>query len=141
MKTIILNIKIKKLIMAIIKNAIQYEALTGRKLGITGEIGEVLVSEKLKLKLLADPQTAGFDAVKNNMHYQIKSRRVEHNRGKIGKFSKHKFDYAILAVLDKNYKIKELYKRRYKDLEPVLRKFKDRNPSFSAFKNIAEKLK
>ena len=39
--------------------ALQYEAITNskRKLGITGEVGEVLVCHQLGLKLVLDPRS------------------------------------------------------------------------------------
>lgn len=130
-----------KIISAVIKSAIDYEESTGRKLGITGEIGEWLVCgiEELGLTLNTDPQVPGYDALdKNGKKYQIKSRRVDHNGGKIGKFSKHKFDFAILVILDENYKISEVYKTSYKKLESILGI--NRSPSFSKFKKISERI-
>ncbi len=127
------------IISAVIKSAIKYEKLTGRKLGITGEIGEFLVCKKLKLKFLKNPQVAGHDAVDTRgKKYQIKSRRVSHQKGRIGRFSKHKFDFAILVVLDENYKILEIWKTSYKKLKPIL----DRNikPGFSQFKSISDRI-
>lgn len=138
-ETIIIPTKIKNIILSASKIANKYEKLTNRKLGITGEVGEILVCDKLKLKLVKNPQTAGFDAVdKKNKKYQIKSRRVNHNKGKVGKFSKHKFDYAILAVLDINYEIKKLYKVSYKKIIPIIENANQRSPSFSGFIEVAD---
>jgi len=136
-----INPSVKKVVGVVIQSAINYGKVTGRKLGITGEIGEVLVCDKLKFKLLADPITSGYDAVDNKgKKYQIKTRRGNSNKGRVGRFSNHKFDYAILAILDEGYKLKELYQVPFKKLEPVLRKHLRRNPSLLEFKKVADKI-
>ena len=123
--------------------ATAYENLTNRKLGITGEIGEVLVCDALNLRLLSDPLSAGFDAINQSgtKKYQIKSRRSNHARGRIGRFSEHRFDYAILAILDVNYSLVQLYQVSEKDLLPILNAQPRRNPSFRQFKRIAKEMR
>jgi hypothetical protein len=134
--------KIKKIISEASKIALDYEKLTGRKLGITGEVGEVLACDKLKLQLSTDNLSAGYDAMDNKgKKYQIKTRRLERGKGRLGHFSKHKFDYAVLVLLDEDYKISKLYHTDYKKLEPLLNKQKKRNPTFTNFVKIAEELK
>jgi hypothetical protein len=129
--------KNEKLINSICRNAVEYENITGRKLGITGEIGELSACDVLGWELNENPQVAGYDALdKNRKRYQIKSRRVDHKKGRIGRFSEHKFDFAILVVLDENYKILEIWETSYKKLEPILDE--KRNPSFSKFKKISK---
>ena len=58
----------------IIKLALDYEESTGRRLGVTGEIGEVLVCQKLGLSLMANRNNAGYDALDESgkIKYQIK---------------------------------------------------------------------
>src|SRR3989338_4701641 len=110
MKTIKITPAIWQTVRKVVSVALKYEKLTGRNLGITGEVGELLVCQKLKLKLSADPLTAGYDAVdKNRKRYQIKTRRAHNDRGRISSFSKHGFDYAVLITLGKNYKISGLW--------------------------------
>ncbi len=138
--TIKINGKIIEKVAQATKVAVEYEKLTGRKLGITGEVGEVLVCKKLGLQLMADPLSAGYDAVKAGKKYQIKTRRVDHRRGKIGRFSKHNFDFAILAILDKNYKIKELYQASYKKLKPLIDQAPRGALSFNQFVRVAKKI-
>ena len=56
----------------LVKSAVEYEKVTGRDPGITGEVGEILVSDKLNLLLLSDRINAGFDALsKDGKKYQI----------------------------------------------------------------------
>lgn len=143
MKTIKITNQILKVVKKVISVALEYEKLTGRKLGITGEVGEVLVCDNRKLKLLNDPLEAGYDAIDNeSKHYQIKARRSNNTNpgARIGRFAKHKFDYAILAFLEFDYSIKELWRATYKDLLPVIKRHERRNPSVNEFLRVAEKI-
>ena len=141
-KTIPITEEIRKAVFTSIKAAIKYEKLTGRKLGITGEVGEVLVCDRLKLKLLSDPISAGHDAIdEQGKRYQIKARRVNRAKGikgRIGTFSKHEFDSAVLIILDENYEILKLFIGDHEKLKPVLDRHKRRNPSVREFINIAK---
>jgi hypothetical protein len=133
----------KKIVSSVIISAIKYEKITGRKLGITGEIGEVLVCEKLKLKLLKNSIFPGYDAIDSQGYkYQIKTRRGNTNSpgARMGTFSSHSFNYAILAILDDKYNLVELYKITYKKLEPILKCYEKRNPPLRQFKKIATRI-
>ncbi len=135
-----INLSIYNVTRQAILAAIKYEKVTGRKLGITGEVGEILVCRELGLKLLSNPIAAGFDAIDDNSKkYQIKTRRGNTNSpgARIGTFAKYRFDYAILAILDHEYNIIELYKTTFKKLEPILQRYEKRNPPIRQFKNIA----
>lgn len=56
------------------KAAIQYYRLTGKPLGITGEIGEFEAARRLGLKLV-EARTPGYDAVDGSgRRYRITSR-------------------------------------------------------------------
>lgn len=130
MPTLIITNEIKVMVDKIIKMALKYETLTGRKLGITGEIAEIIVCHKLGLKLSANSLSPGYDAVdKKGNTFQIKSKRIVKTKGRIGRFSIHKFDYLITILLDKNYEIIGIYKTSYKKIIPVINKHKRRNPS------------
>jgi len=79
-KTIKIDNKLINKVKSAIDVALEYEAATSgkRKLGITGEVGEVLVCHKLGLKLVLDSRSEGFDALdKNGLRVQIKTRRSE----------------------------------------------------------------
>ena len=90
-----------------------YERATDghRKLGLTGEIGKVLCCQLLGLRLCADPRSQGFDAMgADGRRVQIKTRRSESNglprdAGRLSRFSEHGFDYALLVLLDVEYRI------------------------------------
>ncbi|MBI5097881.1 MAG: hypothetical protein HZB30_01410 [Nitrospirae bacterium] len=132
--TIDINEDLIRNIEAAMKAALIYEKSTGgkRKLGITGEVGEVIVvhslKEQLGLKLVADPRSQGFDAIdKNNKYVQIKTCRSESGEepkliGRMSRFSKHRFDYALLAFLGNDYKLRKVWKLSYHKLEPIINK-------------------
>jgi hypothetical protein len=131
-----------------IKAAVDYENSTGgtRKIGITGEIGEILACHHLKLRLCIDPRAEGFDALdRKGRRVQIKTRRSESeslpkDAGRIGTFSNHPFDYVILVVLDHQYGLAEIWRTEYQDVMPLVEKHKRRNPNLSYFKKIARRI-
>ena len=143
-------IKIDNELINVVKSAVDvaldYEAATNgkRKLGITGEVGEVLVCYQLGLKLVLDSRSEGFDAMdKDGLRVQIKTRRSEteglpRDAGRTGIFSKHEFDYALLALLDNKYELCEIWQADYNKLKLIIEKQKRRQPSLSSFKNVGE---
>ena len=143
-QTIEITDEIYKTILKAIESAIKYENLTGRKLGITGEIGEILVCHKLGLKLLQNPISAGYDAIdikgKEEVRYQIKSRKVNNRSlgGVTGSFSNHGFDFAVLVILDEDYKILKIYQADYKGLNPILERRGRRNPTIKQFIAVSD---
>jgi len=128
--------------------ALVYETATNgkRKLGITGEVGELLVCRQLGLKLVLDSRSEGFDAIdKDGLRVQIKTRRSEseglpRDAGRIGSFSEHEFDYALLGLLDLKYQLREVWRADYDKLKPVIEKQKRRNPNLSSFKRVGKKV-
>jgi hypothetical protein len=134
---------VKKLKQAI-SIALDYEStLCGkRKLGITGEVGEILTCHLLGLRLVLEPRTEGFDAIdKRGKLVQIKTRRSEtegmlRDIGRISRFSNHKFDYALLCLLSHEYEVCEIWRADYKNLKPVISKEQDerRGPTLRSFK-------
>ncbi len=138
---------IDKLKLAI-RAELSYEKATNgkRKLGITGEVGEVLACKQLGLELVLDSRSQGFDAIdKNGLKVQIKTRRSEseglpRDMGRTSRFSKHKFDYALLVLLDHNYQLCEIWRASYKKLKPIIEKQKRWDPSLSSFKRVGKKV-
>jgi len=128
--------------------ALAYEKETGdcRKLGITGEVGEVLTCYQLGLKLVCDPRASGYDAInKQGKKVQIKTRRSEgkglpRDVGRLSSFSKHEFDYALLVLLDHSYKVCEIWRADYRELKPIIERQKRRNPNLAYFKRVAKKI-
>src|SRR3990172_862078 len=128
--------------------ALIYERTMGakRKLGITGEIGELLVCRRMGLKLVLDSRSRGYDAIdKDGLRVEIKSRRSEsgalpRGAGRTSRFSPHPFDYALLALLDDRYRLREVWRAEYDEIKPLIDKQKRRDPSLSTFKRLARKV-
>ena len=149
-ETIDIDNKIIRKINLAIDAALMYENVTQgkRKLGITGEVGEILVCHQLGLQLVSDPRSEGFDALdKDGKQVQIKTRRSEseglpRDVGRISRFSKHGFDYALLAILDKEYKLHEVWRASYEDLKPIIKNEQTERsgPRLSSFKKVGEKI-
>ena len=147
-KTIIVDDNLVNVLKPAIAAALAYEEATKgrRKLGITGEVGELLACHQLGFKLTLNPRSEGFDAIdKDGLRVQIKTRRSE-SRGlprgssRTSRFSKHEFDYALLVLLDHDYQLYEIWRADYEKLRPVIESQKRRNPSLSSFKRIAKRL-
>jgi len=131
-----------------IEAALAYEVATSgkRKLGITGEVGEILVCHQLGLRLMLDPRSVGYDALDSRgERVQIKTRRSEsyglpRDAGRVSSFSEHEFDYALLGLLDHQYRLCEIWRADYDDLWPIIDKQKRRNPNLSLFKRVAHRV-
>ena len=130
----------------VIKAALNYEKVTDgrRKIGITGEVGEILACHHLGLRISLDPRSEGFDAVDPaGKRVQIKTRRSEsgglpRDAGRLSTFSKHPFDYVLLVLLDPQYRLAQIWRAEYKTVRPVIDKQKRRNPNLASFKRLAE---
>ncbi len=147
-QTLQIDDQMMDLVYKAIDIAVKYEdASRGiRKMPITGEIGEVLICKQLGLNLIADFLSAGVDAIdKSGLKVQIKTRRESQdepkgNHVRIGRFSEHYFDYALLGILDKQYRLREVWKAEYVDLKPIIDNDKKRNPNMSSFKRVAKRI-
>ena len=147
-KTLDIDDKMIDLVYKAIDIAVKYEAASQgtRKMPITGEVGEVLICKQMGLRIIADFQSAGVDAIdQDGLNVQIKTRRESQdepkcNHVRIGRFSEHSFDYALLGILDKHYRLREIWKAKYSELKPVIDAEKKRNPNMSSFKKVAERI-
>jgi hypothetical protein len=89
--------------------AVRYYALTGKPLGITGELAELEAAELLGLSL-ADARTPGFDAYRERdgrrERIQIKGRAVDafdRYRGRCPSIKcGDQFDYVLTVLLDRS---------------------------------------
>lgn len=132
----------------VVSAELTYERLSdcGRKFGITGEVGEILVCKALRLALVKDPRSAGFDATDKQKHrIQIKTRRGEASdipkeSGRLSRFSGHDFDYALMGILNRKYELVEIWKAGVKELRPIIAKHKRSNPTIRQFKRIGRKV-
>ena len=134
--------------------AARYYKLTGKPLGVTGEIAEYAAAERLKLTLAA-ARTAAFDATARNAgrleYFQIKGRAVDPSdryRGRVPKIGLGgAFDTVLLVLLDKTtFDAIEIWKATRRKVEkrltdPGSRARNERGQmSISQFKSIAEKV-
>ncbi len=136
------------------KLAIEYYDLTGKPLGVTGEIAEVEAADKLGLDL-AEVRTEGYDAIrrhgKRRTRIQIKGRRILDGKplyqGRVSKIDLTKpFDTVALVLLDQRYDTVEIWEAPRAKVEARIRApgSKARNErgslGISQFKSIAERV-
>ena len=108
------------------KSAIEYYRLTGKPLGITGEMGEYLAAKHLGLEL-AEARMAGFDAYgKDCRRVQIKSRVLQDTNklsGQVGSIRvKHKWDTVVLVLMNRFFEPWAMYEACLADVEEELKK-------------------
>jgi hypothetical protein len=88
--------------------AIEYYVLTGKPLGVTGEVGEYWAARLLGLTL-ADARTPGYDAIgPDNRRIQIKSRSISSNSRRksqrIGGIKlTYEWDTVVLVLMNEHY--------------------------------------
>ncbi|WP_299713442.1 hypothetical protein [Tardiphaga sp.] len=143
--------RIKEILAAIKPLAAEYYQLTGKPLGVTGEIAEYAVAEKLNLTLVP-PRMAGHDAIRKtkngNERIQIKGRAFDKTLKRSQRIGRIKIDAAcdkvILVLLDNaTLEPTEMWESSYKQVVDHLEKpgSKARNErgsmSVSAFKAFA----
>lgn len=131
----------------------EYYELTGKPLGVTGEIAEYEVARILGLEL-SPPRQSGYDAVREvdgrAELLQIKGRRLTPTSKasqRIGSINfKHDWDVVILVLLDEHYEPTAIYEAFRKAVEAALSKpgSKARNErgslAISQFKAIGSRI-
>lgn len=105
--------------------AAEYYQLTGKPLGVTGEIAEYVAAELLCLEL-APPRTKGYDAVRQTpagpVRVQIKGRAYGEKASRsqrLGKIKRHADCDTVLLVLLDNQTLepREMWEAPYSDVE------------------------
>ncbi len=144
--------RIRAILATVKPLAAEYYRLTGKPLGVTGEVAEYVVAQKLRLKL-APPRMAGHDAIRETSNgderIQIKGRafdRTSKRSQRIGKIkAEAACDKVILVLLDNaTLEPVEMWEAAYDQVIVHLKKpgSKARNErgsmSVTAFKKIAE---
>ena len=132
----------------------RYYELTGKPLGISGEVAEHEAARLLGLEL-APAREAAIDAFLHTngktQRLQIKGRAVDASRRYVGRVSRIKlepqFDAALLVLLDKGtFDTLEIWRAEYEDIKIRLTTpgGKARNErgsmNISQFKSIAKKI-
>lgn len=107
------------------RNAVAYYRLTGKPLGITGEIGEYFAAKHLGLKL-AEARKPGFDAYgKDGRLIQIKSRSIPRSKRlsgqRIGTIRLDRnWNSVVLVLMDEFFEPFAIYEADRRSIEEVL---------------------
>ncbi len=131
----------------------RYKALTGKPLGITGEVAEFTAAFLLGLEL-AEARQSGYDAIRREngieIKVQIKGRCLPKNPNpgtRIGSIKLDKeWDTVLLVLFDHEYEAIELYEAKREPITKALTRpgSKARNErgalGIAKFKSIAEKV-
>ena len=145
------EMRVEEVLKGVRDLAVEYYKITGKPLGVTGEIGEFEAARRLQLTL-SGPREPGYDALRMDgmgpRRVQIKSRRFsgKPNPGaRVGSINLQKqWDSVVLVILDEFFLPTEMYEAERSSLEPVLTRpgSKARNVrgqiSISQFKAVAE---
>jgi hypothetical protein len=95
--------RVGEILAAAKRLAVEYYRLTGKPLGVTGEVAEYVASEILGLKL-APARTTGYDALRGTERIQIKSRAHGEKTNSGQKMARIRADSpcdtVLLVVLD-----------------------------------------
>jgi hypothetical protein len=113
-----------EILHAVKKLGQEYRSLTGKPLGITGEVAEYEAARILNLELTAARQ-AGYDAIERSngcaRKLQIKGRCVLENSKRSQRVGRIKvdaeFDAVLLVLLDQNFDATVIYEA---DRAPVI---------------------
>jgi hypothetical protein len=138
--------RVKDILQKAKELAREYHSLTGKPLGITGEIAEFEAAFRLDLEL-AKARQPGYDAVEkladgSERRLQIKGRRLlldskpGQRTGSIDVSKSKKWDSVILVLLDENFEIKEIHEAKRKDIERELKGSSRCDLHVSKFKSI-----
>jgi len=109
-----LNNEIAELLKEAKSLAKKYRQLTGKPLGITGEVAEFTAAQLLGLDLCVARQP-GYDAIKvvdgKTLRYQIKGRCLsDTSKGRVGAIRKgHECDYVLLVLMNEDYDVQSIY--------------------------------
>jgi hypothetical protein len=105
--------------------AVAYYSLTGKPLGITGEIGEYIAARELGLEL-AEARMPGYDAYgENRRKIQIKTRSIPSHKKIVGQRLgsirlDHEWDTVLLVLLDEFFEPVAMYEAERPAVEAAL---------------------
>lgn len=146
-----IDAEIAELLKGVKAFAIKYRQLTGKPLGITGEVAEFSAAQILGLELCKARQS-GYDAIKEvngkPIRFQIKGRCLSSlSKGRVGAIKKtQEFDYVLLVIMNEDYDIQSIYEAESEKVRAALDApgSKARNEggklSVSKFKSIGRKI-
>ena len=119
-----MNNEIEEILVAAIDLASRYKKLTGKPLGITGEVAEVSAAKILGLEL-AEARKAGYDAIGlDKRKIQIKGRCLPNKPKpgqKIGSIRlDHEWDSVLLVLLNESFSVTEMWEAYRPEVEAAL---------------------
>lgn len=105
----------------------KYRKLTGKPLGITGEVAEFSVAQFLGLEL-AEARQSGYDAIRKEKgkvtKIQIKGRCIPANANlgqRLGRIQLDKeWDTVILVLMDEDLEVQSMYEAKRPEIEKAL---------------------
>jgi hypothetical protein len=111
------GVRIRGILANVKSLAVEYYRLTGRPLGVTGEVAERVAAELLGLKL-RDARTVGFDALRGTERIQIKGRAYGEKAKPGQRISRMKrnapCDTVLLVLLDNlDLEVREMWEAPY----------------------------
>jgi len=148
-ETIEVTAEIEKVVLQAVSVALEFEDLVGRKLGISGSVGEVVVAKEFGLRLVKSDIEEGYDAIDGaGRKVEIKVRRSEGGRGReiptdrsvTSRFSEHPYHYALLAILTRDYRLHEVHKAALGQIEAAFKGKRKRVLSIGKFKRIGKRV-
>ena len=146
--------RIKEILAAVRALAVEYRVLTGKPLGVTGELAEAAAAAALGLEL-AEARTAGYDAIRHTpsgpQRIQIKGRACgeKDNPGaRLGILSRSDdCDLVLMVLLNKETLLpREIWEAPYAEIDAVLTRpgstarNKRRQISVGCFKSHARRI-
>lgn len=112
------------------KLAVEYRRLTGKTLGLAGELGEHAAASRLGL-VLAPARTAGYDATRKGKKYQIKTRTISRNQKiagqRMGAIRLGDWDVVVLVLLDENLQPFAMYEASREKVKAAIGKTSSKN--------------
>lgn len=118
--------RVREILSAVKPLAAEFYRLTGKPLGVTGEVAEYVAAELLGLKL-APARTAGYDALRGEERIQIKGRAYGEDANPGQRMSRIKLDAAcdtvLLVLLDNStLEPRELWEAPYASICDLLKR-------------------
>ncbi len=119
-----MNKEIEQILAAAKELAFRYKKLTGKPLGITGEIAEFNAAKLLCLEL-AGARQAGYDALDaNKRKIQIKGRCLPANPKpgqRLGSIQlDHEWDSVLLVLMSESFEVIEMWESNRPEIEEAL---------------------